>query len=425
MPLNAAFREAEISYFFSDATPKVAIAAPHLAAMAEAVAARTGVRHVLSLGVMGDGSFAERARGLDGDAPVATGGAEDANSIVYTSGTTGRPKGAVITNGLAIWNALVLKDLWQFRPDDVLLHVIPIAFGLFGTTNVALMTGCSMILLPKFEVEPVMRNLPRATIFAGVPTYYVRLLANPDFGRETCRSMRLFITGSAPMRGDIFRAFTERTGHVLLDRYGMTETLLFTSNRLDERREPDNSGLPVPGVTVRIADERNRPVPEGEIGMIQMRAPYMFKGYWNLPDKTRESYSDDGYFITGDLGRILPNGHVALVGRGKDLIITGGINVYPKEIESYLNAIAGVAESAVVGVPHPDFGEGVIAVVQRTAGRSTLSESGVIASLKGSIANFKVPKRIFFVDEMPRNALGKIQKNLLRDANLDTFRPST
>ncbi len=422
MPLNTAFRETEIEYFFKDAGPKVAVASPALQAMTKTVARRTGVGHVLTLGLSGDGSLPERAAGLEGESALAACAADDLNSIVYTSGTTGRPKGAMLTNGLLIWNALVLSDLWRFTPDDVLLHVTPIAYGLFGTTNVALMSACSMILLPKFEVAPVMRQLPNATVFVGVPTYYVRLMAEPSFGPEVCRNMRLFVTGSAPMRADVFEAFRERSGHVLLDRYGLTETLLFTSNLFDAKREPDNSGLPLPGVKVRITGEDGRPVPQGDIGMIEMRAPYMFKGYWNMPDKTRETSSGDGFFITGDMGRILTNGHVSLVGRGKDMIITGGINVYPKEIEQYLNAIEGVAESAVLGVPHPDYGEGVIAIIQPKAkAGGNLSEAGVIGALKGSIAGFKVPKRVFFIEEIPRNALGKIQKNLLREARMETF----
>ncbi|MDP6884252.1 MAG: AMP-binding protein [Rhodospirillales bacterium] len=420
MPLTTAYRKAEMEYFLSDAEPKVVVGDPGTEGMVGEIATRTGVPHVLTLDGAGAGSLTDRSLGLDIEFPTVAAADEDVCAIVYTSGTTGRPKGAMMTHGLTAWNAKTLHRAWGWRPDDVLLHTNPISHGLFGTTNLVLMNGTGMIFLPKFDAQAVTRLLPRATVFIGVPTYYVRLLADPGFTAEVCRGMRLFVTGSAPLRAETFHAFRARTGHTLLDRYGLTETLLFTSNPLDGERIPDTSGPPLPGVEVRITDAGGDSLPEGEIGMIEVKMPHMFKGYWGMAEKTAADFRRDGFFITGDQGRINPNGYVSVVGRAKDVVISGGFNVYPKEVETCIDAIDGVEESAVIGVPHPDFGEAVAAVVTRRG--DGVTEDGIIGHLKGEIANYKVAKRVFFVDDLPRNALGKVEKKVLRERYQDTFK---
>ena len=420
MPLTTAYRKAEMEYFLSDAGPKVVVGDPGVEGMLGGIAAKCGVPHLLTLDGAGGGSLADQSGGIDADFPVVAAEAEDVSAIVYTSGTTGRPKGAMMTHGLTAWNAKALHQAWGWGPDDVLLHANPIAHGLFGTTNLVLMNGTGMIFVPKFDAEAVIGLLPRATVFIGVPTYYVRLLAHPEFTAEVCRGMRLFVTGSAPLLADTFHAFRARTGHALLDRYGLTETLLFTSNPLGGERIPDTSGPPLPGVEVRITDANADSLPTGEIGMIEVKAPHMFKGYWGMPEKTAADFRPDGFFITGDQGRINPNGYVSVVGRAKDVVISGGFNVYPKEVETFIDAIDGVEESAVIGVPHPDFGEAVTAVVTRRG--DDVTEDGIIGCLKGEIADYKVAKRVFFVDELPRNVLGKVEKKVLREHYRDTFK---
>lgn len=322
----------------------------------------------------------------------------------------------MLTHGNLIGNALALLEAWGWRSDDVLLHALPLyhIHGLFVACHCALLGASRMILLPRFEPKAVLERLPRATVFMGVPTYYTRLLAEPGLDAQRCRNMRLFVCGSAPLLPQTFEAFRARTGHAILERYGMTETGMNTSNPLGGPRVPGTVGLPLPGVEIRIVDDGDRPVPPGEVGQLLVRGPNVFKGYWRRPDKTGEDFTPDGFFRTGDLARIEEHGYVAIVGRSKDLIITGGLNVYPKEVESYLDRLEGVAESAVIGVPHPDFGEAVTAVVVRRPG-SDVTEASLIAALKQGIAGFKVPKSIHFVDELPRNAMGKVQKNVLRE----------
>ena len=422
MPLTTAYRRAEMEYFLSDAAPRVVVGDPGAEDMLGEIAAKSGVPHVLTLDGAGGGSLADRSRGLDTEFPVVAAADEDVCAIVYTSGTTGRPKGAMMTHGLTAWNAKTLHQAWGWRPDDVLLHANPIATGLFGTTNLVLLNGTGMIFLPKFDADAVIRLLPRATVFIGVPTYYARLLAHPEFTAEVCRDMRLFVTGSAPLRAETFFAFRQRTGHTLLDRYGLTETLLFTSNPLSGERVPDTSGPPLPGVEVRITGENGDSLPMGEIGMIEVKTPHMFKGYWGMPEMTEADFRADGFFITGDQGRINPNGYVSVVGRAKDVVITGGFNVYPKEVETFIDAIDGVEESAVIGVPHPDFGEAVTAVVTRRPGDEDLAEERIIGRLKGEIADYKVAKRVFFVDALPRNVLGKVEKKVLRERYQGMFK---
>jgi malonyl-CoA/methylmalonyl-CoA synthetase len=422
MPLSTALRPPEIDYLLGDARPRVAVCAPEHEALIERVSVDCGIERIFTIDATGCGSFRAEFEGRDADFDPVPCTGHDANAIVYTSGTTGQPKGAVITNGLAVWNGVTLGEWWEFGPDDVLLHANPPAYSIFGTTTPVTACGASMVLLPKFEADAVIRLLPRATVFAGVPTYYGRLLEREDFTAQTCAHMRLFVTGSAPMRPDIFEAFRQRTGHTLLDRYGLTETLLVTSNPVGGERCAGDSGVPLPGVELRIVDEAGAPVADGEIGAIEVRQPYMFDGYWKAPDKTQRAFRSDGFFITGDFGLRAARGHVVVLGRGTELIITGGLNVYPKEIENHINGFDNVSESAVIGVPHADFGEGVVAVVQVHDRAAGLDVDGLVHRLRSELASYKVPKQVVVADELPRNALGKIQKNVLKAQYADVFR---
>ncbi|HWH82801.1 MAG TPA: AMP-binding protein, partial [Burkholderiaceae bacterium] len=334
-------------------------------------------------------------------------------------------KGAMLTHGNLASNARVLKDYWGWRAGDVLIHALPIfhVHGLFVASHGALLNGSTMLWFDRFEPKAVIARLPDATVFMGVPTLYVRLLGEPALTRATCAHMRLFISGSAPLLIETFDAFRARTGHTILERYGMSETLMLTSNPYDANageRRGGTVGFALPGVGVRVVDDAGAPVPPGEIGALQVRGPNVFKGYWQMPEKTAEEFSADGWFKTGDVGRVDARGYVTIVGRSKDLIISGGFNVYPAEIEGTLNDMPGVAESAVVGVPHPDFGEAVIAIVVARPGAAP-DAAAMIAALKGQIANFKVPKHVFVVDALPRNAMGKVQKKALRDAHAGLF----
>lgn len=425
VPVHNALTPPEMDHVMADAEPKVVVCDPALLATLTPGARRAGVGTLFTLDAFGGGTLMAASAGLSPDAPLAAMGREDVNALVYTSGTTGRPKGAILTHGLVIWNALTLARCWQITPDDVLLHANPMAYGLFGTTTPALAGGAALRLLPKFDAEAVVRALPGATMFAGVPTYYSRLLARPDFNTAACRHMRLFITGSAPMRPDLFEAFRRRTGHVLLDRYGLTEALMVTSNPAAGARGPDTSGLPLDGSRLRIVDEAGRSKPAGEVGMIEVLQPCPFKGYWRDPAKSAAAFTADGWFITGDFGRMDEHGYVSVLGRGADLIISGGLNVYPKEVETSLNEMANVHESAVIGVPHPDFGEAVVAVVQLADPALGLDRAGLLAHLRQKVAPYKVPKHIEVIGDMPRNTLGKIQKKHLREGLLDLFTPGS
>jgi len=384
-----------------------------------------GVAHVYTLDADRTGTLLEQAaRQGDRHAPARR-RADDLAAILYTSGTTGRSKGAMLTHGNLLSNALTLKDYWDWQPGDVLIHALPIfhVHGLFVASHGALLNGSKMLWLSKFEPRAVIERLPRATVFMGVPTLYVRLLAEPGLTREACARMRLFISGSAPLLIETFREWQARTGHTILERYGMSETVMLTSNpcrAADGERIGGTVGKPLPGVGVRVVDDAGQPCPVGEIGHVQVRGPNVFKGYWRMPEKTAEEFTADGWFRTGDVGRFDERGYLTIVGRSKDLIISGGYNVYPAEIEGHLNEMPGVAESAVVGVPHADFGEGVIAIVVPRPG-AQLDEAEMIARLKQQIANYKVPKRIFFEPELPRNAMGKVQKNLLREQHRALF----
>lgn len=416
LPLNTAYREAEIEYFIGNAEPAVVVCAPENFGWVSKIAFKCGTQHVFTLGDNRQGSLLVRATHQSNSFETVARQPDDLAAILYTSGTTGRSKGAMLTHDNLASNAKVLQDYWHWQPGDVLLHALPLfhVHGLFVASHGALLNGSKMIFLPKFDSAEVIRHLPRSTVFMGVPTYYVRLLADPSFGKEACANMRLFISGSAPLLTDTFNEFANRTGHTILERYGMSETTMLVSNPYDGERVGGTVGLPLPGVSVRVVKSDGTACAADEIGDIQVKGPNVFKGYWRMPEKTAEEFTADGYFRTGDVGKFDSRGYLSIVGRSKDLIISGGYNVYPKEIESFIDEMDGVTESAVVGVPHPDFGEAVTAVIVPKSNAS-LSESDVIGYLKSKIANFKVPKRVFFVRELPRNTMGKVQKNVLRE----------
>lgn len=420
LPLNIAYRAAEIDYFLKDAEPAVIVCSPGNFGWVAQSAFKSGTRHVFTLGEAhngkNSGSLLQRAAHHADTFETAGKQPDDLAAILYTSGTTGRSKGAMLTHDNLASNAKVLQDYWQWQPGDVLLHSLPLfhIHGLFVAAHGALLNGSKMIFLPKFDSADVIKYLPRSTLFMGVPTYYVRLLADPSFNQEVCGNLRLFISGSAPLLTETFIDFRRRTGHTILERYGMTETAMLTSNPYAGERIGGTAGLPLPGVSVRVAKRDGVLCTAGGIGDIQVKGPNVFKGYWRMPGKTAEEFTPDGYFKTGDVGKFDAGGYLSIVGRSKDLIISGGYNVYPKEIESVIDEMAGVLESAVIGIPHPEFGEAVTAVIVSRP-NAKISEAGIIASLKTKIANFKVPKRIFFLDDLPRNTMGKVQKNILRE----------
>lgn len=427
LPLNTAYQAGELGYFLGDAEPKVVVCQAHRESELQPIADAAGVAALLTLDESGHGSLTELSDGLDPDFSVAAVAADDLAAILYTSGTTGRSKGAMLSHGNLASNALTLNQAWGFTPDDVLLHALPIfhTHGLFVATNCTLLSGAKMIFLPKFDAEVMLRELPRASVMMGVPTFYTRLLAREDFGPKTCPAVRLFISGSAPLLADTHVAFEARTGHRILERYGMTETGMNTSNPLDGDRIAGTVGPPLPDVEARVCNEEGQVLGVDEVGVLEVRGPNVFRGYWRQPDKTKAEFRADGFFITGDIAKIDARGYVHIVGRAKDLIISGGFNVYPKEIELVLDAIPGIAESAVIGLQHPDFGEAVGAVVTRDSDGGKLTADEVIGAVKGQLANFKVPKAVFFVENLPRNAMGKVQKNLLRENYGDAFRPSS
>jgi malonyl-CoA/methylmalonyl-CoA synthetase len=420
LPLNTAYRAAEIEYFIGDAQPSVVVCSPLNFGWISKIAFKSGTTHIFTLGDNRHGSLLARASHQPDRFDTVDSAADDLAAILYTSGTTGRSKGAMLSHGNLASNAAVLHDYWHWQAGDVLLHALPLfhVHGLFVASHGALLNGSKMIFLPKFDCDEVMRQLPRATVFMGVPTYYVRLLAEPSFGQQSCTGMRLFISGSAPLLLDTFNEFAERSGHTILERYGMSETTMLSSNPYDGQRIGGTVGLPLPGVSIRVVKHADG-MPDAacstdEVGDIEVKGSNVFKGYWRMPEKTAQEFTEDGYFKTGDVGKFDANGYLTIVGRSKDLIISGGYNVYPKEIESVIDELAGVVESAVIGVPHSDFGEAVVAVIVPQSGKA-LNEQQVIAALKSKIANFKVPKRVFFVPQLPRNTMGKVQKNVLRE----------
>ena len=424
LPLNTAYTLAELDYFIGDAEPRLVVVAPKAAEGVRTVAGKHGAQ-VETLDEAGGGSLLVLAADAGADFPDAARGAEDLAAILYTSGTTGRSKGAMLTHDNLLSNALTLRDYWRFTGADRLIHALPIfhTHGLFVASNVTLLAGASMYLLPKFDAGEVLRLMESASVMMGVPTFYVRLLQHPGLTRTAAEGMRLFVSGSAPLLAETHRSFAERTGHAILERYGMTETNMNTSNPYDGERIAGTVGFPLPGVSLRVSEpETGKPVPDGETGMIEVKGPNVFAGYWRMPEKTAAEFRADGFFITGDLGKIDARGYVHIVGRGKDLVISGGYNIYPKEVESEIDAMAGVVESAVIGLPHPDFGEGVTAVVVREKG-SALDEAAVLDGLRERLARYKQPKRVLFIDDLPRNTMGKVQKNVLREAYKDLYRP--
>ncbi len=417
LPLNTGYTPAEIAYFLSDAEPRVFVCDPSRREAMLAIAGEARVSHVETLDADGKGSLMDRAAICPASFTPVTRKPDDLAAILYTSGTTGRSKGAMLSHENLASNARTLTQVWRFSPKDVLIHALPIfhTHGLFVATNVVLMAGASMVFMAKFDAGEVLRQMPRATTLMGVPTFYTRLVDHPGLTREATAHMRLFISGSAPLLAETHRAFSEKTGHAILERYGMTETNMNTSNPYVGERLAGTVGKPLPGVDLRIADpDTGALLPQGAIGMIEVRGANVFGGYWRMPEKTRAEFRPDGFFITGDLGMIDAKGYVQIVGRGKDLIITGGFNVYPKEIEGEIDEMEGVLESAVIGIAHPDFGEGVTAVVVPQPG-AALDANAVSAALEQRLAKFKCPKRIFIVPELPRNTMGKVQKNLLRE----------
>jgi malonyl-CoA/methylmalonyl-CoA synthetase len=416
LPLNTAYTLNELDYFIGDSEPSLVACDPAKAAGIAAIAAKVGAK-VETLGADGKGSLTDAAAKADSAFTTVARADDDLAAILYTSGTTGRSKGAMLSHDNLASNSLSLVGYWRFTDKDVLIHALPIyhTHGLFVASNVTLFARASMIFLPKFDPELIIRLMARATVMMGVPTFYTRLLQSPALTKESAKHMRLFVSGSAPLLADTHREWAARTGHAVLERYGMTETNMNTSNPYDGDRVPGAVGHALPGVSVRVTDpETGKELARESIGMIEVKGPNVFKGYWRMPEKTKAEFRDDGFFITGDLGKIDALDYVHILGRGKDLVISGGFNVYPKEIESEIDAMPGVIESAVIGLPHADFGEGVTAVVvcNKDAG---ISEASVLKALDGRLAKFKMPKRVIVVDELPRNAMGKVQKNILRD----------
>ncbi len=431
LPLNTAYQSAEIEYFIGNAEPAVVVCSSKNFGWVSKIAFKAGTQHVFTLDDDRTGSLLTRSVHCADQHVVHPSKSDDLAAILYTSGTTGRSKGAMLSHGNLLSNAQMLKDYWGWQPGDVLIHALPIfhVHGLFVAIHGALLNGSKMIWMAKFDPQLAIAKMLEATVFMGVPTLYVRMLAEPSLTRQQASHMRLFIAGSAPLLIETFKEWQTRTGHTILERYGMSETVMLTSNpyQADARyanqteRRGGTVGFPLPDVQLRVQDDAGKNLPVGEIGGIQVKGPNVFSGYWRMPEKTKEEFTADGFFKTGDVGKIDERGYVSIVGRSKDLIISGGYNVYPAEIEGYINDMAGVAESALIGVPHPDFGEVGIAVVIAKAG-AQLNAEHIIAALKSQLANFKIPKKCFVVPELPRNTMGKVQKNLLREQYKDEFK---
>ena len=419
IPLNTSYTAEEVSYFLGDATPSIFVCDPakqeQLASVADQYSAK-----LLTLGGDGKGTLVDNIEGIASDTEIAEMADDDIAVILYTSGTTGRSKGAMLSHRNLASNALHLIDIWGFTSKDVLLHALPIyhVHGLFVALHCALLSNATMNFLAAFDAQKIVNYLPESTVLMGVPTFYTRLLKHPEFNKEACETMRLFISGSAPLLAETFEEFEQVTGHRILERYGMTETGMLVSNPLDGERVAGTVGFPLPEVETRIVDDQRHEVPPGEVGILEVCGPNVFQGYWKMPEKTAEEFREDGYFITGDLASRDEGGRITLVGRNKDMIISGGLNIYPIEIETCINEMSGVVESAVIGVPHEDFGEGVVAIIvcEQAAG---ISEDQVFETLSGQIARFKQPKKIVFLEALPRNSMGKVQKNVLRDQYKD------
>src|SRR5450830_593670 len=428
LPLNTAYQSAEMAYFIGNAEPAVVVCSAQNFGWISKLAFKAGTQHVFTLNENRTGSLLARAAAQPDQHTVALKQADELAAIIYTSGTTGRSKGAMLTHGNLLSNAQVLKSYWGWRSaeegGDVLIHALPIfhVHGLFVAIHGALLSGSKMIWLDRFDPKRALEKMPEATVFMGVPTLYMRLLAEPGLTAAAARHMRLFISGSAPLLIETFKACQARTGHTILERYGMSETIMLTSNPYragQGERRGGTVGFPLPGVRLRVQDDAGQAAAVDQIGNIQVKGQNVFKAYWRMPEKTAEEFTADGYFKTGDVGKIDAIGYIPIVGRSKDLIISGGYNVYPAELEGYINELAGVAESAVIGVPDTDFGEVGVALVIAKPG-AKLDPSQIIASLKATLANFKVPKRCFVIDALPRNSMGKVQKNVLRASYLNT-----
>lgn len=421
LPLNTGYTAAELEYFIGDATPSVLVVRPEDEEKLTPLARQVGA-DVFTLDDNGQGSLLDAASSQNPEMRSVPRGADDLAAILYTSGTTGRSKGAMLSHRNLCSNTEALAETWKFTEDDILLHALPIyhTHGLFVAGNLLAMTGGQMIYLPRFQIDDVLKHLPEATTMMGVPTFYTRLLADQRFTKESAAHIRLFVSGSAPLLAETHVEFEARTGQRILERYGMTETGMNTSNPYDGDRRAGTVGMALPGVSVRLADAKTGDsVAPGEIGIIEVKGDNVFSGYWQMPEKTAESFRKDGYFITGDMAMEDAEGYITIVGRDKDLIISGGLNIYPKEVEEAINDLPGVVESAVIGVPHPDFGEGVVAIVVR---ESTIDAMDIKNGLKEKLAAFKQPKEVIFMDNLPRNSMGKVQKANLRKVHGDLFR---
>ncbi len=420
VPLNTAYTRGEVGYFLKDAEPAIFICDPAKEAALAPMARDAGVGTVLTLGSRSGGSLSDAAGNAKVSDDICVRHQDDLAVILYTSGTTGMSKGAMLSHGNLASNALVLNELWGFTPSDVLLHALPVfhIHGLFVALHTAMLSACEILFLPKFDVAEIRRQLPKATLMMGVPTFYTRLLRENDFGRTECAHMRLFICGSAPLTVETFDAFKTRTGFTILERYGMSEAGMIASNPLNGDRIAGSVGFALPGVSLRIAEDSGVSAPAGVPGNVEISGPNLFKGYWRNPEKTKEAFRRDGFFITGDVGSLDEEGRLTLAGRSKDLIIAGGYNIYPKEIEQVLNALPGIIESAVIGAPHADMGEGVIAIL---AGEESAIDDTVLHGAMTGLARFKHPRKYFWLDALPRNAMGKVQKQVLREQFKDAF----
>ena len=413
-PLNTAYKEAELSFFLDDAEPSIFICKKEIYNNFSSLDLKKTPQNIFTLEF--DEATSIQHIKKKGEHKVMDCSSEDTAALLYSSGTTGKPKGIMLTHGNIGSNAQALKEAWNFTQEDCLLHALPIyhVHGLFVALGCVFLSGSRILWMNAFNVDEVQEAIPKCSVMMGVPTYYTRLLSNPKLNHDTAANMRVFISGSAPLLEDTFNEFHSKTGHYILERYGMTETNIICSNPIEGKRKPSTVGLPLEDQDIRIVDDHLNNLNMNEIGNIQVKGPNVFKGYWNLPQKTKEDLSDDNFFNTGDKGFLDQDGYLTIVGRSKDMIISGGLNVYPKEIESLIDDLEGVGESAVIGLKDDDLGEKVIAIVVRKE-KSETSEEELISALKNNIAGFKVPKKIFFVEELPRNAMGKVQKNVLRD----------
>ncbi len=421
LPLNPDYTASEIAYFLQDATPRIFVVDPARKPEMQSAVRASGVVQVLTLDAAGGGTLNDATAAMSAGFTPVPRSADDLAAILYTSGTTGRSKGAMLTHHALASNAETLVDYWRFTSADVLIHGLPIfhTHGLFVATNVALMAGAAMVFLPKFNLDAIFAAMPKATTLMGVPTFYTRLLDDPRLTKDSTQNMRLFISGSAPLLAETHARWTERTGHKILERYGMTETNMNTSNPYEGARKPGTVGLPLPGVEVKIVDGDGADLGVDQIGSIEVRGDNVFAGYWQMPEKTAEELREDGWFITGDLGVRDGDGYISIVGRSKDLVISGGFNVYPKEVEAVIDDLPYVLESAVIGLPHADFGEAVVAVV--VASDPALTSDAISAATADKLARFKCPKRVLIVDALPRNTMGKVQKKALREEYENLF----